>query len=137
MDGLNMTAFQPDGRLPHSGWPHAPRRGFGEVREFEFTIAASELPARQVHGIAQFEGCNIDDEFARVLDVEKRMTEPAVDIAAVGTEHDCWRGVPDAVEETKRCKIRPAKLVHRADPADRSWHNARREWIERQAVVIL
>ena len=73
-----MTAFQPDGRLPHSGWPHTPRRHFGETREFKFTIAALELPARKVHGMAQFESCNIDNEFARLLDVQKRMTEPAV-----------------------------------------------------------
>src|SRR4029079_9944997 len=65
------------------------------------------------------------------------MTEAAIEIPSIGTEHHCRRGVADSVEETERCEIRLPILVHRADPTDRPRHNARGERVERQAMVIL
>src|SRR6185437_5963322 len=106
-------------------------------RELELALAALELTAGQIHGIAQIEGRDVDDEFLRLLYIEQRMAQAAVEVAAVRTEHHGRRRVADAVEEAERREVGPAVLVHRADPADRPRHNAGRERIERQTVIVL
>src|SRR4051794_16440585 len=93
MHRLDVTAFQPDRGFRDSRRLHATRRFLREARELEFALAALELPARQIHGIAQLEGRNVDDEFLRLLDVQQRVTQTAVNIAAVGTEHDGRRRI--------------------------------------------
>src|SRR4051812_29731461 len=62
MHRLDVTAFQPDRGFRDSRRLHATRRFLREARELELVLAALELTAGQVHGIAQVEGRDVDDD---------------------------------------------------------------------------
>ena len=65
------------------------------------------------------------------------MAQAASDVAAIGTEHDGRRRIADPVEEAERREVRPANLVHRADPADRPQHDAVKKGLNGKTVVVL
>jgi hypothetical protein len=120
VEDLVQLALEADGRGGDLGCADELRGAGGEVGEFEFVDAVFVFAAGDVHGFGEFEGDDVDDEFARLADVEER----AFGLGSVGKasgaggEAEHGRRGGDGVEEREGREVGRAVLAESGDPGD-------------------